>query len=41
MKQFDSEAFKAGQKALTRNGNVAKFIGLYEDCAGKVDYLYL
>ena len=29
---FDLEKFKAGQKALTRNGRVATFVGVCEDC---------
>lgn len=33
MKPFDLEAFKAGQKALTRDGRVATFIGVCEECS--------
>lgn len=38
MKPFNLEAFKAGQKALTREGRVATFVGICEDCndSGKV-----
>lgn len=35
MKPFDLEAFKAGQKALTRDGRVATFVGICEKC--KID----
>ena len=31
-KPFDLEAFKRGQKALTRDGRVATFIGICEEC---------
>lgn len=36
MKPFDLEAFKNGQKALTRDGRVATFVGVCEKC--KPDY---
>ena len=36
MKPFDLEAFKAGQKALTRDGRVATFVGICEK--RKADY---
>ena len=32
MKPFDLEAFKKGQKALTRDGRVATFVGVCENC---------
>ena len=32
---FDLDKFKAGQKALTRDGRVATFIGICEQC--KID----
>ena len=31
-KLFDLEAFKAGHKALTRDGRIANFIGVCEKC---------
>lgn len=31
-KPFDLEAFKKGQKALTRDGRVATFVGVCEKC---------
>ena len=31
-KPFDLEAFKAGQKALTRDGRVATFVGFCKEC---------
>lgn len=40
MKPFDLEAFKAGQKALTRDGRVATFIGVCEECS-KLYYLII
>lgn len=32
MKPFNLEAFKAGQKALTRSGQCATFVGICEKC---------
>ena len=31
-KPFNLESFKAGQKALTRDGRVATFVGICEAC---------
>ena len=33
MKPFDLEAFKKGQKALTRDGRVVTFVGVCDECA--------
>lgn len=35
MQPFNLEAFKAGQKALTRDGRVATFVGICEECPNK------
>ena len=32
MKPFDLEAFKSGQKAITRSGRVATFVGICNEC---------
>jgi hypothetical protein len=40
MKPFNLEAFKQGQKALTRDGRVATFIGVCEDCRADEQLIY-